>query len=423
MSLWLPSAPCTPGACVETTGSTGSTVAAVPRAVLRLTLVAILVLAGVVLSPLGRGRIPADWVRRWCRAVVRASGVRVRITGTAPPTGGLLLVANHISWLDIPLLAAVRPARMLAKTEIRRWPVAGALAARGGALFIERDRLRALPETVAHIAGELRAGAAVAAFPEGSTWCGRAQGAFHRAVFQAALDAGVPVQPVRIRYLGHAGGAASTAPAFVGDDSLLASLWRVATARDLVAEVDVRPVLPPGACPDRRALARAARQDLPDDRDHGTDPRSTATCGHAAAGHVPVGHALVGRASAGDAVAGHGLAGDTLVGRASAGDAVAGHGLAGDTLAGRASAGDALAGHIPAGGALAGHIPAGGAPVGHIPAGGAPVGHIPAGGDALAGRGFAGRGSAGHAPAGGAIRPPRPRVQDQTRRTVCRDSA
>ncbi|MFB6957758.1 lysophospholipid acyltransferase family protein [Streptomyces sp. NPDC056309] len=260
MSLWLPSAPCTPRACVETTGSEGSTGAAVPRAVLRLTLVAILVLAGVVLSPLG-ARVPADWVRRWCRAVVRASGVRVRITGTAPPTGGLLLVANHISWLDIPLLAAVRPARMLAKTEIRAWPVAGALAARGGALFIERDRLRALPATVAHIAGELRAGAAVAAFPEGSTWCGRAQGAFHRAVFQAALDAGVPVQPVRIRYLTHAGGAASTAPAFVGDDSLLVSLWRVATARGLVAEVEIRPTILPGTHPDRRTLARAAQQD------------------------------------------------------------------------------------------------------------------------------------------------------------------
>ncbi|MGX4688323.1 lysophospholipid acyltransferase family protein [Streptomyces sp. JNUCC 63] len=266
MSTWLPSAPCTPRACVETTGSA----AAVPRAVLRLTLVAALVLTGVVLSPLGwgcprlRGRIPADWVRRWCRAIVRASGVRLRITGTAPPTGGLLLVANHISWLDIPLLAAVRPARMLAKTEIRRWPVAGALAARGGTLFIERDRPRALPDTVARIAEALREGTAVAAFPEGSTWCGRAQGRFRRAVFQAALDVGVPVQPVRIRY--HvAGGATGTAAAFVGDDSLLASLWRVASTRGLTAEVEVRPVIPPGTHPDRRTLARAAQHDHADE--------------------------------------------------------------------------------------------------------------------------------------------------------------
>jgi 1-acyl-sn-glycerol-3-phosphate acyltransferase len=265
MSDWLPSAPCTPGACVEPAPAA----AAVPRAVLRLTAVAVLVLAGIALSPLGwgssrlRGRIPAEWVRRWCRAIVRAAGVRVRLTGTTAPAGGLLLVANHVSWLDIPLLTAVRPARMLAKIEIRQWPVAGALAARGGALFIERDRLRALPETVARITEALRAGAAVAAFPEGSTWCGRAHGRFHRAVFQAALDAGVPVQPVSLRYR-RAGGGPSTAAAFVGEDTLLASLWRVARTRGLIAEVETRPVILPGAHPDRRSLALAAQPFTPE---------------------------------------------------------------------------------------------------------------------------------------------------------------
>ena len=253
MSVWLPSAPCTPRACVRTTGSA----VAVPRAVLRLAAVLALLLAGIALSPLG-GRLPADPVRRWCRWIVRAAGVRVRITGAeAVPSGGLLLVANHISWLDIPLLAAVRPARMLAKTEIRRWPVAGPVVAHGGVLFIDRDRLRALPETVARIAQVLRAGQAVAVFPEGSTWCGRAQGHFRRAVFQAALDAGVPVQPVRLHYR-TTGGTASTAPAFVGEDSLLASLWRVVTTRGLVAEVEVREAIAPGTHPDRRSLARAA---------------------------------------------------------------------------------------------------------------------------------------------------------------------
>ncbi|MFI2758984.1 lysophospholipid acyltransferase family protein [Streptomyces echinatus] len=265
MSVWLPTAPCTPGACVEQARAA----AAVPRAVLRLTAVTILVLAGIALSPLGwgsprlRGRIPAEWVRRWCRTIVRAMGVRIRVTGTAAPAGGLLLVANHVSWLDIPLLTAVRPARMLAKTEVRQWPVAGALAARGGALFIERDRLRALPGTVAAIADALRAGAAVTAFPEGSTWCGRAHGRFRRAVFQAALDAGVPVQPVGLRYR-QQGGGPGTAAAFVGEDTLLASLWRVARARGLVAEVEIRPVIPPGGHPDRRALAHAAQPAAPE---------------------------------------------------------------------------------------------------------------------------------------------------------------
>jgi 1-acyl-sn-glycerol-3-phosphate acyltransferase len=258
MSVWLPGAPCTPRACVDTARPT----AAAPRAVLRLTAVLALILAGILLSGLGP-RIPAGAIRHWCRWLVRASGVRVRITGTAPPAGGLLLVANHVSWLDIPLLAAVRPARMLAKSDIRRWPVAGTLAERGGSLFIERDRIRALPRTVARIADALRAGTAVAVFPEGSTWCGRAQGRFRRAVFQAALDAGVPVQPVRVRYR-CAGGGASTAPAYVGDDPLLTSVWRVVTARGVVAELDVRPLIDPGTHPDRRGLAAAAQAAVTD---------------------------------------------------------------------------------------------------------------------------------------------------------------
>ncbi|MGI5460101.1 lysophospholipid acyltransferase family protein [Streptomyces sp. CA-249302] len=253
MSVWMPSAPCNPRACIEPTGS----LTAVPRAVLRLVAVITVLLAGIALLPIG-GRIPAGLVRRWAWWIVRAAGVRLRMTGAAPREGGLLLVANHISWMDIALMAAVRPARMLAKSDIRGWPVAGTLTAGSGALFIDRERLRALPQTVAAIADALRAGSAVAVFPEGSTWCGRAQGNFRRAVFQAALDADVPVQPVRLHYR-LTGGAASTAPAFIGDDSLLASVWRVVSVRGLVAEVDVRPVIPAGTHPDRRTLARAAQ--------------------------------------------------------------------------------------------------------------------------------------------------------------------
>ncbi|WP_329224115.1 1-acyl-sn-glycerol-3-phosphate acyltransferase [Streptomyces sp. NBC_01485] len=291
MSVWLPSAPCTPRACVDATAS----LTAVPRAVLRLTAVVALVLAGVLLLPLA-GLIPARAVRRWSRAVVRAAGVRVRVTGVPVPTAtGLLLVANHISWLDIPLLAGVRPARMLAKAEIRGWPVAGALAARGGVLFIDRDRLRALPGTIARITDVLRAGRAVAVFPEGSSWCGRAQGHFRRAVFQAALDARVPVQPVRIRYLDHAG-AASTAAAFVGDDPLLASLWRVVSARGLVAEVEVLPALAPGAHPDRKSLATAAGARVLGGRHEPYERQAFTPAGRSAGVPGPPGHRLDPRA-------------------------------------------------------------------------------------------------------------------------------
>ncbi|MFB7243688.1 lysophospholipid acyltransferase family protein [Streptomyces populi] len=252
----MPTAPCSPRDCVESRRPwTG-----VPRAVLRLAALLAVVVLGIALVPLiARLRDPSrqKWIRRWCLAVVHTAGVRTRITGAARPTGGVLIVSDHVSWLDIPLLAAVRPARMVAKTEVRGWPVVGALAARGGTLFIDRDRLRALPGTVDEVAATLRGGSAVAAFPEGSTWCGRARGRYRGALFQAALDAGVPVQPVSIRYRS-AAGATSTAPAFVGEDPLLASLWRVVSARGLVAEVSLRPLLPAGGHPDRRSLAEAA---------------------------------------------------------------------------------------------------------------------------------------------------------------------
>ncbi|MEV6655146.1 lysophospholipid acyltransferase family protein [Streptomyces sp. NPDC051219] len=259
MSAWLPSAPCSPRVCAQHRGPS----AGVPRAVARLLAGVTLVLAGVLLCPAVRG-LPAAHrdrlTRTWAQAVVRAFGVRIRVLGhPAHRAGtGMLVVSNHISWLDIPLIAAVQPGRMLAKSEIGRWPVLGPVAARGGTLFVERDRLRALPATVARMAGALRAGSRVVVFPEGSTWCGRQQGRFRPAAFQAALDAGVPVQPVRISYR-LAGGGRATAAAFVGDDSLPASLWRVAAAGGLVAEITLLPRIPVGRHPDRRALARAAQ--------------------------------------------------------------------------------------------------------------------------------------------------------------------
>jgi 1-acyl-sn-glycerol-3-phosphate acyltransferase len=172
---------------------------------------------------------------------------------------GVLVVSNHVSWLDILLVGAVCPGRMLAKREVAGWPVIGRFAVRGGTLFIDRERIRTLPDTVAEIAGALRGGATVVAFPEGSTWCGREEGRFRPAVFQAALDAGVPVRPVSIRYR-LAGGEPTTAPAFVGDDTLLASVRRVVATRGLTAELTVDQEIPAGAHADRRALAGAVRR-------------------------------------------------------------------------------------------------------------------------------------------------------------------
>lgn len=273
---WVPASPCTPEVCV---GDAARGVGIVRR-VVRCAACVTLVVAGVAVSPLV-ARVPRSaardgLIRGWARLVVRALGVRIRVKPDATPdvtpgrpgaspdrsddaSGiGELLVANHISWLDIAVLTVVRPARMVAKREVGQWPVLGRFVARGGTVFVARDRPRALPGDIAAIAGALRSGSPVGVFPEGSTWCGERQGTFRRAVFQAALDAGAAVRPVAITYLARDGRAAR-APAFVGEDTLAASLWRVAGARGVAAEARVMRPIPPGQYADRRELAGVAQ--------------------------------------------------------------------------------------------------------------------------------------------------------------------
>src|SRR5262249_54475669 len=112
-------------------------------------------------------------------------------------------------------LLAVQPMRVVAKSEMRGWPVLGFLAARGGTFFIDRERIRRLPGTIAEMAAAMRAGEAVAVFPEGSTWCGLTGGRYRPASMQAAIDAGVPVRPVTISYR-LADGTSTRVAAWVG---------------------------------------------------------------------------------------------------------------------------------------------------------------------------------------------------------------
>ncbi|MFF7361641.1 1-acyl-sn-glycerol-3-phosphate acyltransferase [Streptomyces sp. NPDC008125] len=287
MNAWSPVSPCTPRACA---GHHGAVRPLLP-AVARLVAGSLLALGGAACTPLAAALpqpVRDRLVRRWSRTVLRTFGVRTRVTGNpgggsggepvvegpggepaVTRSGGELVVANHISWLDIPLVAAALPARMLGKSEIRQWPLLGALAARGGTLFIDRDSLRALPASVGAVADALRAGDRVVAFPEGSTRCGGGPpGAFRHAVFQAAVDAGATVRPARITYRvqpapagagDHAARLPARAVAFVGDDPLHASLWRVVRAAGVAAEVTLLPALPADRAGDRRTLARLAQ--------------------------------------------------------------------------------------------------------------------------------------------------------------------
>ncbi|WP_345425538.1 lysophospholipid acyltransferase family protein, partial [Actinomycetospora chlora] len=223
------------------------------------------ILAAALVVPVFGPDAVARVQRAWTAAVLRACGVRVRRHGPVAPPGALV-VANHVSWIDVLALHAVAPVRMLAKTEVRQWPLLGVMAARAGTVFLDRDRLRALPDAVAGLANALRAGSPVGLFAEGTTRCGRDLGPFRPAAFQAAHDAGAPVVPVALRYRRRADDEEAdtdATAAFVGEDSLASSLLRVLTAPGLVVDVTTLSVLDaaadlagPAPATPRRVLAR-----------------------------------------------------------------------------------------------------------------------------------------------------------------------
>lgn len=173
--------------------------------------------------------------------------------------GPALIVANHISWLDILAINAVRPARFVSKADVKRWPVLGWLVSSGGTLFIERERKRDALRVVHQIAAALKQGDNVAMFPEGTTGDGTTLLPFHANLLQAAISTDAMLQPIALRYVDQHR-VPSDAVKWVGDATLAESLWKVVCARGLTAQVlQLEPL--PSAGQDRRELAvRVQRQ-------------------------------------------------------------------------------------------------------------------------------------------------------------------
>ena len=193
----------------------------------------------------------------WSAKMLRLLGLGLRHQGRLHP-GPLLVVANHVSWLDILALNAVHPVRFVSKADVRHWPLLGWLVACGGTLFIERERKRDALRVVHQVAEALRSGEIVAVFPEGTTSEGHGVLPFHANLLQAAIATEAPVQPAVLRYR-DAGAALSSAAPYVGDTSLAESIWSVVMAEGLEAQVRLEPAL--GARhADRRALSDHLRE-------------------------------------------------------------------------------------------------------------------------------------------------------------------
>ena len=199
-------------------------------------------------------------IRWWSAGMLRLIGIDLRVEGT-PASGGVLLAANHISWLDIMVVHAVVPeARFVAKADVKSWPLVSRLVDSAGTLYLERERKRDALRVVHDMAEALRAGQTVAIFPEGTTSTGHGLLPFHANLLQAAIATATPVQPVALRFSDRTH-AVSEAMEFVGATTLLQSLWQSACGDGVVARLVF---LPPRASAgaDRRQLAAVLRADI-----------------------------------------------------------------------------------------------------------------------------------------------------------------
>ena len=193
---------------------------------------------------------------RWARKLLAILHVRVEVRGNIalPDTTGCIIAANHISWLDIFLIHTIRPARFVAKSEIRDWPVVGWLCAKTGTLFIERARRHHTAKINETMRDVVQEGGTVGLFPEGSTSLGDQLKKLHSSLFQAAVQSDVPLIPAAIRYTDMQN-RRSEIPAYVDDMSLAKSLSQILAAPALCATLYfAAPIFPNGK--NRRELTQ-----------------------------------------------------------------------------------------------------------------------------------------------------------------------
>jgi len=193
----------------------------------------------------------------WSAALLRALGVKLEadLTHVVP---GVLLVANHISWIDILVINAVLPVAFVSKEEIRRWPVIGRLAAKNDTVFLRRGSRGHARIINVQIAEILAQGKHVAVFPEGTTTDGRSLLNFHAALLQPALAAGRPVLPAAISYW-EPDGQRSLAPRYDGDISLGQCTRAILGRKRLIARLVTTPLRGLNG-EDRRQVAAEARE-------------------------------------------------------------------------------------------------------------------------------------------------------------------
>jgi len=200
-------------------------------------------------------------IQIWARTVLKRLDVQVTVVGTPARVGPALLVSNHISWLDVVVLHAICHCRFVSKADVEHWPLIGTLAVGGGSLFVERASRRAAMRTVHRMTDALRNSDILAVFPEGTTSNGASVLPFNPSLIQAAIWTDAPVQPVALRFVDGRSEAASADIRYIGDESLVGSIWRTLRARNQRAVVLFGPPQRANGR-DRRVWARDLRGEI-----------------------------------------------------------------------------------------------------------------------------------------------------------------
>lgn len=176
-------------------------------------------------------------VQAWSLQFLALWDIHLKVLGQPVVSGPALLVSNHISWLDILVIHAARYCRFVSKSDIRDWPLVGALATHSGTLYIERTNRKDALRMVHDMADAMKDGDVLAVFPEGTTSDGQSLLPFHANLIQSAIAADAPVQPMSLKFVDASTGELTLAPCYIGDDTLLASIWRTLTAPAITAVV------------------------------------------------------------------------------------------------------------------------------------------------------------------------------------------
>ena len=199
-------------------------------------------------------RLTLWWHQRTCKIFA----VKVKTFGKINSRPSLFVV-NHISWFDIPALGAAVPVHFLSKDEVNSWPIIGWLAGKAGTLFIKRGGHGAAQQSIQDISYALKNGGHVLIFPEGTTSDGQSVKRFHSRLFQAAIEAGAPVQPVALVYP-HDEGVHPKAP-FIGDTQFLDSTLDMMSESEIQAEIHfLSPIDSTGISRDQ--LAAVSQQEI-----------------------------------------------------------------------------------------------------------------------------------------------------------------